>query len=369
MADIPTNSMIFSDLESVQAYLKELRDKAHILTPFAKSAIPHIPQGFVVFIHQCTISTRSEKDEKGYINYTDGEVYPIKGTSKLGLSKLGLTRLEQLADVSWVNPKSDPNKPKSTIEKGPPFDNPLVCRYAAIGYMTDIDGQVRCYADAYGNDLQDNSPQAKAMSEKELPKARQNIEQLTITKAKLRVLRGLLGVKNSYTLEELQKPFVVLRLVFNIDSIDPSTKSKLLTVVAAKQLGIVNELFGLMRTEAEERRQLEAGTNLRPPEPLPPISEPLQLPGIQPLPLDNTASVRPEASALRYTDHEDPDEVMERQYWKDRDARVDRIAKLYIAKKGRTRAELSPGKPPLEELQDAELKAIEEAISQLPNIR
>jgi hypothetical protein len=264
-------SSVFHDLETVQKELTAARDRAHILTPFCRSSVPYLPEGWNVFIHQYLISTKT--NAKG--DYVDQELYPIKGTRKVGLTKIGLWRLEQLAGVSWEDPKSG----KSTIHRVDDGKNSHVCRYQATGYIRDIDGQVRSQSDGFGYDLREDSPQAVSMvgHPEQLAKARQNIEQLTITKAKLRVLRGLLGIQSSYFPEELEKPFVVLRMAFNIDAIDPAIKSKLITIMAAKQMGIENELFKVMRLEADTASQIDAAQNPQLPEVPPPVALPLPI--------------------------------------------------------------------------------------------
>jgi hypothetical protein len=336
-------SMVTHDLETIQNELMAARDKAHILTPFCRSAVPYLPQGWNVFIHQYTISRK--QNDKG--EYIDQELYPIKGTRKVGLTKIGLWRLEQLAGVSWEDPKTG----ASTIHRVDDGKDSHVCRYQATGYIRDIDGQIRSQSDGFGYDLREDSPQALGMAghPEQLAKLRQNIEQQTITKAKLRVLRALLGVQTSYYPEEMDKPFVVLRMAFNIDSIDPANKNKLLTIMAAKQMGIENELFKVMRLEADTASAIEAAQNPQFPEPMPPVA----------LPPPNTTPL----------EELDPDEIAEREYWKQRDAQIERITKYYLSKKGKTREELSPGRPGLSELNDGELKAIEDSFSKLPDLQ
>lgn len=352
---VALRSKVAHDLESVQTELMAMRDKAHILTPFCRSAVPYIPEGWNVFIHQYTISlVQEEKDGKK--EFKDGEVYLIPDTGRLALTKIGLWRLEQLAGVSWEDPKTG----RSTIVRIDDGKDSLVCRYQATGYIRDIDGQVRSQSDGFGYDLRDDSPQAQSMTSKpkQLAQVRRNIEQQTITKAKLRVLRGLLGVQSSYKPHELLKPFVVLRMVFNIDAIDPAIKNRLVTIMAAKQMGIEKEVFGLMKMEADQAKQLEAAMNPAMPAPLPPVVEPLQL---------NDPSGAPEPTDVEpYIEPEETDS--DRDYWIKRDQQIERIAKLYLSKKGKTREELSPGKPPLTMLPDAELTAIEQAFMNLPNL-
>jgi hypothetical protein len=346
---IALRTVVAHDLAIVQKFLVEVRDKAHILTPFARSNVPMIPNGWDVYFHQYKISTRSEKDAKGYTIYPDQEVYNIQGTPRLALTKIGLWRLEQLAGVTWEDPRTG----VSTVRRTDDGKDMYVCRYQATGYIRDIDGQIRSASDGFGYDLRDGSPQALAKTEKELPKVRQNIEQLTITKCKLRVLRSLLGIQSSYTIADLEKPFIVLKMQFNIDKIDPEIKKKLDTIMAAKQMGIEKELFGLMQVEAESMRRLTESIT-EPPAALPPVSGPVDLPGV----------VDPVTG-----EYEDPDEIEQKKYWAEREALVKSIEVLYLAKKGTTREILSPTKPPLTGLNDSDLTEIEKALSALPDLQ
>lgn len=342
-------SKVTHDLAIIQQDLLAMRNQAHILTPFCRSSIPYIPEGWQVFIHQYTLSL--EHNEK--MEFKDGEIYYIRENGQYALTKIGLWRLEQLAGVTWEDPKTG----KSTVVRIDDGKDPLICRYQATGYIRDIDGQLRSQSDGFGYDLRDDSPQSRALSEKpkNLARLRQNIEQQTITKAKLRVLRSLLGVKSSYKLEELQKPFVVLRMAFNIDAIDPAVKNKLVTIMAAKQMGIEKEVFGLMAMEADQARQLEAAmSNMQ----LPPPTT--QVPVNQTLVDENPVpEPAPESPS---------DEDIEREYWIKRDQQIERISKLYLAKKGKSREELSPGRPPLIQLPDSELSSIEDSLSKMPDL-
>lgn len=61
-----------------------------------------------------------------------------------------------------------------------------------------------------------------------------------ITGAKLRVIRALLGVKGTYTKEELKKNFAIPTVVFSPDYSDPAVRQAML----AQGIGSVNNMFG-----------------------------------------------------------------------------------------------------------------------------
>lgn len=69
---------------------------------------------------------------------------------------------------------------------------------------------------------------------------RANAPQKAATGAKLRVIRDLLGIKGTYTIEELKKPFAVARTSFSPDYNDPVVKQMLLQ----QAMQSVGNLFG-----------------------------------------------------------------------------------------------------------------------------
>ena len=353
---IAKRSVVAHNLESVEKILQVARQHGHILTPFCRSEVPNIPNGWDVYFHQYTVSLEYDDKERKFV---DGEVYYVEGTRDLALTKVGLWKLEQLAGVSWEDPKTG----VSTIRRMDDRKDPYVCQYQATGYIRDIDGQIRSSSDGFGYDLRDNSAFAQSLKEK--PKAllqlRKNIEQQSITKAKLRVLRSLLGIKSSYKMDELKKPFVVLKMSFNLDTLDPEIRKQLDTIQAAKQMGIEKELFSLWTSkESNQLRDLDSDIKTQSLPVQPPVAEPLALPDVGNPAINDSIPVDAE---------EAPSDEEIDQHYAARDAHVKRIEDLYIRKTGKSRKELSPDKEPLDQLKDAELVAIEEALSKKPDIQ
>lgn len=69
---------------------------------------------------------------------------------------------------------------------------------------------------------------------------RTNAPQKAATGARLRVIKGLLGIKNRYTMDELKKPFAVARMSFSPDYNDPIVKQMMLQMCMQS----VGSLFG-----------------------------------------------------------------------------------------------------------------------------
>jgi hypothetical protein len=176
-----------------------------------------------------------------------GEVYPISGSSKFGLGKTPLEKIAMAAGISW-----DPELSRRDDDGS----NPYYCEYTAVGEVFDFDGRrvtligtksvdlrdgaalwqdaherARDKAIALAEEANEDRPlneeqQRIAISngfraaEKELRHARIHIVALAQSKARLRAIRSI-GLKPSYTKEELAKPFVMAKLIWTGRTNDP----------------------------------------------------------------------------------------------------------------------------------------------------
>lgn len=88
---------------------------------------------------------------------------------------------------------------------------------------------------------------------------RASAPQKAATGAKLRVIRSLLGIKNTYTMDELKKPFAVARMVFSPDYNDPTVKQMMFQMCFQS----VGNLFGNIQpaVQAAVSQQNEAEKN------------------------------------------------------------------------------------------------------------
>jgi len=333
----PQQLLATRSLQDIQQALTSYRDKAHLLTPFCRTPVKDFPEDWDVSIRTLVISTSRDSEGK----YPDQKVYPIEGTGRLGLTKIGLWKLEQLAGIKWLWLKRQDEKEDSRF-----------CSYQACAEVTDVDGTRREVTDGFDYDLRDGSDRVEAMKgkPKQLAMARQNIDQLCITKAKLRVLRAILGIQSSYKPEELQKPFVILKMQYKGGLDDPMIRRAL----AMKQHGIEKEVFALMQAEGSRPPQIGEPVH---PAALPAIQQPMNL-QLPPMPGDNPA----------LETHLTLEELAAAQKQEEREDLIRKIDALYLAKKGATRAQFSPTKPPLSELSDENLTEIEKTLSELPDI-
>lgn len=81
---------------------------------------------------------------------------------------------------------------------------------------------------------------AEGKAKQDMLQIREHAASLCETKAKLRAIREALGLKTSYLPEELQNPFVVLRVTPKLDYNDPMVKQ----MVTAAALGATNLMYG-----------------------------------------------------------------------------------------------------------------------------
>ena len=74
-----------------------------------------------------------------------------------------------------------------------------------------------------------------------LAQLRKTWAEKAMTGAKLRVIRSLLGMKGTYTMEELKKPFVIPTVVFTPNYNDPMVQQ----IMMLQAMGGANSLFGM----------------------------------------------------------------------------------------------------------------------------
>lgn len=181
-------------------------------------------------------------------------VYKIPGGGELGLSKPMLLKLAAASGVTFVPEKSG---------RLDDCSSPHHCRFRVVGRMTMFDGTVREMTGSKEMDLRDESPLVHNMhraaqktedyyakQDNRKPKevdawdrvwqTREHMESHAETKAMLRVVRALLGVKTSYSAAELKKPFLVMKMVFSPPADDPQINR----MIAAQQLGMTDALYG-----------------------------------------------------------------------------------------------------------------------------
>ncbi len=229
--------------EAVTPRLQSAAENFNLVSP-ATSA-PVLPEGCSIVLSAVVVDVKND-------------TYDV-GDGKLGLSKAVLDRIGAAAGVSWDAQQS------GRMDDG---SHPHYCVYRAVGWTRHLDGTEVQLLGTKEMDLRDGSAQIAAMWERykrakekydrggsskgyppKEPTAQINEMRLHIlshaeTKARLRAIRSM-GVKSGYTKEELQKPFVVARLMFSGHSNDPELRRAFAMKTADSMLGGSRHLYGL----------------------------------------------------------------------------------------------------------------------------
>lgn len=211
----PQTSGLIRSAADINAKLKEWREKFHVLSPFTQMGGSFGP-GIVLTVSSVSLDPRVNEYGQGVDTYyskafmkaPDGVHAP---TAQRAPNKVGLLRIAQCAGVRW-----DASRCLRTDDGR----TPLYWSFSASGEYLTPDGLWLPLTGTCEVDLRDGSPQAKAMTEKQLAVQRQFGLALAESKAKNRAIRSL-GLQSAYTVEELiKKPFLVLRATFQPDKDD-----------------------------------------------------------------------------------------------------------------------------------------------------
>jgi hypothetical protein len=246
----------FHNAEAINARLALAQETYHLVSPF--SAAGCLPEGcgIQIALVQANIAN---------------ETYDVGG--KRGLSKSALDRIAHGVGLSW-----DPNGSRR-LDDG---SDPHYCHFRAVGHYRAIDGQRQTVIGEKEVDLRDGSPQIEALwdrfraadakfkagRQKYAPKdpaaqireMRLHILGHAETKARLRAVRSM-GLRSSYTADELAKPFACARIVFTGRSKDPELAREFSKMTAASFLGGMHSLYG----EQSAPRALPASSGHAPP--------------------------------------------------------------------------------------------------------
>jgi hypothetical protein len=102
-------------------------------------------------------------------------------------------------------------------------------------------------------DLRPGSPQVERMTDKQLAHNRQMIGTFAEGKAHNRAVRQAMNLKQKYTLQQLERPFIIPVLLPMLDTSDVQIRR----LVAAHALGVVGELYGQRERQALPAAQPE----------------------------------------------------------------------------------------------------------------
>lgn len=189
------------------------------------------------------------------LSIEQGDAYPRKdaqGKQKYAPTMQGLNRLAICADIEW-----DPRETRR-IDNG---TDKLYVVFQARGGLRKADGSSVWHSAVYELDLEivreeieeqhrnkcknwnksekEKEDYVEFATKRDWREKRRRKLTLTESGAKARVLRPLLGIKSLYTKEELAKPFIMIRYIFQPPFNDPDIRRQ----VTAISLGATNTFY------------------------------------------------------------------------------------------------------------------------------
>ena len=204
-------------------------DRYNLIVPLTHMAIP---RGMKLAITEVRVS--SAVDSRG-----NGEdVASIGSTGKFLVLRHKLDQIANGAGIAWVDERrKDGGR------------HPHYCEYFVKGEITDYDGTTRTVTGGKTIDLREDvdGVPGKDFSDmggkpgnpgKRVTEARKFISELASTKASNRAIAKCIGIKRGYTKEQLEKPFVVMKLVLDPDAADARE------LIMANAVGATNALYG-----------------------------------------------------------------------------------------------------------------------------
>lgn len=230
----------FSVANQVNERLMIAMQTMHLISP--ATSVGQLPEGCGIALAAVVVDCNNE-------------TYDV-GSSKRGLAKSALDRIAASLGVSW--------NPEECIRVDDGSD-PHYVHFRVAGYYRAFDGQVQVISGNKEMDLRDGSPtcveiEAQVQKHNNHPKVKSGewnkrdainqIRQMRAhilahaeSKAKLRAIRSL-GVRASYTVAELQKPFVCARVMFTGQTEDRELRRMFAAKTAESFLNGRNALYG-----------------------------------------------------------------------------------------------------------------------------
>jgi hypothetical protein len=223
ISDVTSRPLV--SVEDLRRTFESLSGQANVVSPIA--AVNHVKP-----LHQ--ISLRMVVVEP------DTECYQDKRFCKDNEFALGGVALQKLAAAAGAQVVS-----RTRLDDR---SSPHYCEIEITLAVQDFDGAWRQMIGTKELDLRDGSEDAKTMLPKELSNARKHIQSLCETKAIYRALRKLFSLRQKYTKAELARPWVVPKLVPNLDLNDPDQKRAAIAEATAGTRGLFGPPPGEART-------------------------------------------------------------------------------------------------------------------------
>lgn len=225
-------------LAEINSQLEQYRKEGYNIP--GVTSLPSIPQYFRPYLDIIPIDASEASTD----------IYPTTGGRYI-LSYEVIKRLVTAGRIQFVNPRvSLKDGIVRTCIEGKRFNMDGTTVRSEDLKVLDIALQVKIMREFYAKAAEDNAKEKGWSDEVKMRSIEVNLKEYslhlerfaserTISGAKRRVVTQLLGLKTSYTLEELQKPFVIVSMIPALDTSDPQVKG----IVTKHLLGIEDILY------------------------------------------------------------------------------------------------------------------------------
>ena len=161
------------------------------------------------------------------------DIYPQQG--KFAVTRQGLSKLAVAAGVIWSASETRRTDNRSCRD---------YVSFQAVGGIQKPDGTYTFMKAEYDLDMEvveeelRNSGKDESKVRSSMIEKRKNKLKLCESGAKDRVIRELLGIRSTYTLDQIKKPFIILRITVRPDYSDKDVKQAMLTAAIQSMTGI-----------------------------------------------------------------------------------------------------------------------------------
>lgn len=199
---------MISDPRELTAYLAEISRDYNVISPTI--AVSQFAPGYgvnlvVVRIDHTIVDAETGRGTDTYYNKKIHEPH------ERAMSKTGLLKISQALGIQWAAP--------TRLDDGK-IEN--YWRWQYYGTVQTYDGQQQPLTGSRELDLRTGKGEAVGMSDGQLRVARSFGNEICETKAMERAIRNF--VRQTYTVAELDKPFLIPRFSFTPDMSDPAIK-------------------------------------------------------------------------------------------------------------------------------------------------
>ena len=206
--------------------------------------LDHIPRNHIVSLRLTFFDQHSPPMTSPYTGAkaSNGVWYEQNGGG-LSMHYATLNQLASLCGMTWID-----------FQRTDDGGTPLYWRFAGLASCKFFDGTIREVTGVGESDLRDGSAEIASVKDKQLVGMRAKGSQRAESIAKARIIRELFGLRQKYSIEEADMPFVFPALVFHAPA-DP----ELDRLMAMKELGLLGSVYGGRREVIDiEPRMLPA---------------------------------------------------------------------------------------------------------------